>query len=82
MGQNRIYDMLTTTSDYLQSLVDQTLELMNQGHNLNYIIHNVRVPEKYKSKPYLTPVYDEPEFIVRNIWRMYGGWCVPEIRSY
>jgi len=74
IGQNRIYDMLTTTSDYLQSLVDQTLELMNQGHNLNYIIHNVRVPEKYKSKPYLTPVYDEPEFIVRNIWRMYGGW--------
>ena len=21
-----------------------------------------------------TAVYDEPEFIVRNIWRLYGGW--------
>lgn len=20
------------------------------------------------------PVYDEPEFIVHNIWRLYGGW--------
>jgi alkyl sulfatase BDS1-like metallo-beta-lactamase superfamily hydrolase len=20
------------------------------------------------------PVYDEPEFIVRNVWRLYGGW--------
>jgi alkyl sulfatase BDS1-like metallo-beta-lactamase superfamily hydrolase len=20
------------------------------------------------------PIYDEPEFVVRNIWRMYGGW--------
>ena len=19
-------------------------------------------------------MYDEPEFIVRNIWRLYGGW--------
>jgi alkyl sulfatase BDS1-like metallo-beta-lactamase superfamily hydrolase len=25
-------------------------------------------------KPYLKPVYDEPEFIVHNIWRLYGGW--------
>ena len=24
--------------------------------------------------PYLAPVYDEPEFVVRNIWRLYGGW--------
>ena len=25
-------------------------------------------------RPYLQPVYDEPEFIVRTIWRLYGGW--------
>ena len=25
-------------------------------------------------KPYLRPIYDEPEFVVRNIWRLYGGW--------
>ena len=25
-------------------------------------------------RPYLRPVYDEPEFVVRNIWRLYGGW--------
>jgi alkyl sulfatase BDS1-like metallo-beta-lactamase superfamily hydrolase len=22
----------------------------------------------------LRPSYDEPEFVVRNIWRLYGGW--------
>ena len=22
----------------------------------------------------MRPVYDEPEFVVRNIWRLYGGW--------
>ena len=25
-------------------------------------------------RPYLQPVYDEPEFIVRTVWRLYGGW--------
>ena len=25
-------------------------------------------------KPYLQPVYDEPEFVIHNIWRLYGGW--------
>jgi alkyl sulfatase BDS1-like metallo-beta-lactamase superfamily hydrolase len=25
-------------------------------------------------RPYLRPLYDEPEFVVRNVWRMYGGW--------
>jgi alkyl sulfatase BDS1-like metallo-beta-lactamase superfamily hydrolase len=26
------------------------------------------------AKPYLRPIYDEPEFVVRNVWRLYGGW--------
>ena len=25
-------------------------------------------------RPYLQAVYDEPEYVVRNIWRLYGGW--------
>jgi alkyl sulfatase BDS1-like metallo-beta-lactamase superfamily hydrolase len=25
-------------------------------------------------KPYLRPLYDEPEFVVRNVYRLYGGW--------
>ena len=27
-----------------------------------------------RSRPYLQPVYDEPEFIVHTVWRQYGGW--------
>jgi len=41
---------------------------------LDTIIHTVRAPDELLNKPYLRPVYDEPEFIVRNIWRLYGGW--------
>jgi hypothetical protein len=34
----------------------------------------VRPPAHLLARPYLRPVYDEPEFIVRNVWRRYGGW--------
>ena len=25
-------------------------------------------------KPYLRPVYDDPRFLIRMVWRRYGGW--------
>jgi alkyl sulfatase BDS1-like metallo-beta-lactamase superfamily hydrolase len=34
----------------------------------------VKAPPHLLEKPYLRPVYDEPEFVVRNVWRLYGGW--------
>jgi alkyl sulfatase BDS1-like metallo-beta-lactamase superfamily hydrolase len=34
----------------------------------------VSVAPELLERPYLKPLYDEPEFVVRNIWRMYGGW--------
>ena len=52
----------------------QTLDLMNAGATLDTIVHSVRVPDTLLERPYLQPVYDEPEFVVRNIWRLYGGW--------
>jgi alkyl sulfatase BDS1-like metallo-beta-lactamase superfamily hydrolase len=34
----------------------------------------VRAPSDLLDRPYLRPVYDEPEFVVRTVWRLYGGW--------
>jgi len=34
----------------------------------------VKVAPEMLQRPYLRPLYDEPEFVVRNLWRMYGGW--------
>jgi alkyl sulfatase BDS1-like metallo-beta-lactamase superfamily hydrolase len=48
--------------------------MMNAGENLNTIIHSVKIPDATLGKPYLRPLYDEPEFVVRNIWRQFGGW--------
>jgi alkyl sulfatase BDS1-like metallo-beta-lactamase superfamily hydrolase len=34
----------------------------------------VKAPPHLLERPYLRPLYDEPEFIVRNLFRLYGGW--------
>jgi alkyl sulfatase BDS1-like metallo-beta-lactamase superfamily hydrolase len=73
-GEERVRAALTDTADLLDSLEDQTLALMEQGRALDDVIHAVEVPERLRRLPYLQPVYDHPQFIVRNIWRRYGGW--------
>lgn len=73
-GSARIQQALGEAADLLETLVEQTLELLNRGVRLDEVIHTVKAPEELLRRPYLEPLYDEPEFIVRNIWRMYGGW--------
>jgi alkyl sulfatase BDS1-like metallo-beta-lactamase superfamily hydrolase len=74
MGADRIRTALIDTADLLQSLHDQAVALMNEGARLDQLLHEVRPPAELIDKPYLRPVYDDPEFIVRNVWRQYGGW--------
>jgi len=73
-GQARIEKMLLTIAEALEYLVRETLQAMNAGASLDEILHQVKLPAGYLDKPYLRPVYDEPEFILHNIWRLYGGW--------
>ena len=73
-GADRVHQALTETAELLESLVTQTLELMNQGARLDYILRAVVPPAHLLERPYLRPIYDEPEFVVRNLWRLYGGW--------
>jgi alkyl sulfatase BDS1-like metallo-beta-lactamase superfamily hydrolase len=73
-GAARIAGMLTDIADALDGLVADVVEMMNAGEVLDTIIHTVRVPSALIDKPYLRPMYDEPEFVVRNIWRQFGGW--------
>ncbi len=47
---------------------------MNAGARLDEAIHTVTPPAHLLARPYLRPVYDEPEFVVRGVWRRYGGW--------
>jgi alkyl sulfatase BDS1-like metallo-beta-lactamase superfamily hydrolase len=73
-GRDAVNAALTNTASYLESIVHQVLALLNEGARLDAILGAVRPPSDLERLPYLRPVYDEPEFIVRNVVRLYGGW--------
>ena len=74
LGADRVGRALRETAEWLEHLVRETLERMNAGADLDAILHEVRPPPELAERPYLQPVYDDPEFVVRNVWRLYGGW--------
>jgi alkyl sulfatase BDS1-like metallo-beta-lactamase superfamily hydrolase len=74
IGAARINEALSDTAELLESIHDQTVTLMNEGADLDTIAHEVKPPQHLLEKPYLRPTYDDPEFVVRNVWRLYGGW--------
>ena len=73
-GADRIRQALSETAELLEHLHDESVALMNGGARLDDIVHTVRAPQHLLDRPYLRPVYDEPEFVVRKTWRLYGGW--------
>ncbi len=73
-GRERIRLVLTTVAAALEQLVAAVIERMNAGVPLETIVHEVKVPADLLALPFLRASYDEPEFVVRNIWRLYGGW--------
>jgi len=74
VGAGRVRRVLEDSAELLESLVDQSLDMINSGATLDEVIHDVAAPTHLLDLPYLKPIYDEPEFIVRNIWRLYAGW--------
>jgi alkyl sulfatase BDS1-like metallo-beta-lactamase superfamily hydrolase len=73
-GEARAAQILGDGAEVLESLVTQTTDLMNRGCTLDQILHCVSAPKPLLARPYLLPKYDDPEFVVRNIWHLYAGW--------
>jgi len=73
-GADRVRQALGDTAELLETIEAQVLALMNTGATLDRVIHGVELPAALLEKPYLRPIYDDPQFIVRGVWRLYGGW--------
>jgi alkyl sulfatase BDS1-like metallo-beta-lactamase superfamily hydrolase len=73
-GKERVATVLGDLATALETLVADVVGAMNHGATLDEIVHAVRVDPSELAKPWLRPIYDEPEFVVRNLWRLYGGW--------
>lgn len=74
IGADRVHEALTNTATVLRSIEEQTLVLMNRGCSLDQVMQQVKLPMDLLEKPYLRPVYDDPHFLIRMVWRRYGGW--------
>jgi glyoxylase-like metal-dependent hydrolase (beta-lactamase superfamily II) len=69
----KVARILTETADYLDTLVARTIAAMNAGAPPHVdIVRAVELPAA--TSPWLRAIYDEGEFIVRNVIRHYGGW--------
>jgi len=73
-GADRVAQILADAAEFLETIHNQTVALMNEGKSLDEIVQAVKVAQELLSRPYLQPTYDDPEFLIRNIWRLYGGW--------
>ena len=69
----RVRRMLLETADYLDAIVERTIAALEDGSPPHVDVVRAVVPPE-SSSPWLQPVYDEAEFIVRNVIRYYGGW--------
>jgi glyoxylase-like metal-dependent hydrolase (beta-lactamase superfamily II) len=74
IGVDRIRTALTESARLLEHLHTETIRMMNEGASLDTIIQTVHAPADLLDRPYLGPIYDEPEFVIRNVWRLFGGW--------
>jgi len=73
-GADRVDRALDETARLLATIHDGVVALMNQGKRLDEVLAEIEIPRELLERPYLRPVYDDPAFIVRNVWRRYGGW--------
>jgi alkyl sulfatase BDS1-like metallo-beta-lactamase superfamily hydrolase len=74
VGRARVRQALDETAEWLEYLVAETLARMNTGATLDAVLAEVTPPPHLAGRPYLEAVYDEPAYVVRNVWRLYGGW--------
>lgn len=74
VGVERARQALHDTADFLDAIEDQVLEGMNAGLTLDAVYQRVTFPAELMQRPYLKAVYDDAHFLIRMIWRRYGGW--------
>jgi len=73
-GAEKVQTALLDTAKYLEIIYQQTLAMLNEGATIYDIIQAIQIPAELAERPFLQPVYDEPEFVARNIYRCLAGW--------
>lgn len=73
-GVNAVHEQLSNMSKTLRWCRDQVVERMNKGMSEVEILHDIVFPDKLFSKPWMLPIYGDPTYIVRDLFREENGW--------
>lgn len=73
-GHDRIQEILRLTSAALRWLRDQVVERVNRGLGVVEILHDLDYPDALFGRPWMRPLYGDPDYIVRDIYRAETGW--------
>lgn len=68
VGENEIYNTLTTYRDGIQYVYDQTIRHINKGLTPNEIIQKIHLPETLQNHPYLQEFYGTVEWSIKSIF--------------
>lgn len=74
VGAEALQDELGALARYLRLIIDHALRGLNAGVLPDRIVETLEIPADLRDHPRLPAVYDQPEFICRNVIRRYSGW--------
>ena len=74
VGEEEIYNLLTTYRDAIQFVHDQTVRYMNSGLSPDDIVKKVTLPAHVAKNPHLQELYGTVEWSVRTAYAGYMGW--------
>jgi alkyl sulfatase BDS1-like metallo-beta-lactamase superfamily hydrolase len=73
-GKDTIARTLSTYSQGIQSIFDQTIAGINQGLTPDQLVERVKLPPELAQEPHLTEFYGAVPWGVRSIFQGYLGW--------
>jgi len=73
-GTGAVHEQLSLTAEALRWLREEVVGRMNRGMGEIEIVYDMSFPEELFGKPWMLPIYGDPEYIVRDLFREESGW--------
>ena len=73
-GAETVHMVLANMSEALRWCREQVVERMNRGMGEIEILHDIDFPAELFDKPWMLPIYGDPTYIVRDLFREENGW--------
>ena len=73
-GAETVHMVLANMSEALRWCREQVVERMNRGMGEIEILHDIDFPTELFDKPWMLPIYGDPTYIVRDLFREENGW--------